>query len=79
MNEVCTMADLWHHGRNLQYPQADPQQPNWQEAFYGVNYDRLLAIKGKYDPHGNFYAHTAVGSDKWVQESDGRLCRAGSS
>ncbi|KAK9847752.1 hypothetical protein MYU51_018253 [Penicillium brevicompactum] len=59
--------------------EADPHQPNWQEAFYGVNYDRLLAIKNKYDPHSNFYAHTAVGSDKWVQEADGRLCRAGSS
>ncbi|OQE00370.1 hypothetical protein PENVUL_c053G00023 [Penicillium vulpinum] len=56
--------------------EADPQQPNWQEAFYGPNYNRLLAIKNKYDPKSNFYAHTAVGSEKWVQESDGRLCRA---
>ncbi|KAJ5215361.1 isoamyl alcohol oxidase [Penicillium cinerascens] len=59
--------------------EADPQQPNWQEAFYGPNYNRLLAIKKKYDPDDSFYAHTAVGSEKWVQESDGRLCRATSS
>ncbi|KAL2817466.1 isoamyl alcohol oxidase [Aspergillus cavernicola] len=60
--------------------EADPQQSNWQEAFYGPNYDRLLAIKNQYDPEDSSYAYvTAVGSDSWVQESDGRLCRATSS
>ncbi|RAL13378.1 FAD-dependent oxidoreductase [Aspergillus homomorphus CBS 101889] len=59
--------------------EADPQQPNWQEAFYGPNYNRLLAIKKQYDPQDTFYAPTAVGSDSWVQEADGRLCRAISS
>ena len=52
------------------------QQPNWQKAFYGVNYDRLLQVKNKYDPHGLFYALKAVGSDAWTQLEDGRLCRA---
>ncbi|RAH43074.1 FAD-dependent oxidoreductase [Aspergillus brunneoviolaceus CBS 621.78] len=59
--------------------EADPQQPNWKEAFYGPNYNRLLAIKKQYDPQDSFYAWTAVGSDNWVQEADGRLCRATSS
>ncbi|RAL00768.1 FAD-dependent oxidoreductase [Aspergillus ibericus CBS 121593] len=52
------------------------QQPEWKKAFYGSNYDRLLAVKNKYDPNGLFYALKAVGSDAWTQLEDGRLCRA---
>ncbi|KAK3984439.1 isoamyl alcohol oxidase [Cladorrhinum sp. PSN332] len=32
--------------------ETDINQPNWQEAFYGANYARLLRIKKKYDPSG---------------------------
>ncbi|KAK1774692.1 hypothetical protein QBC45DRAFT_424336 [Copromyces sp. CBS 386.78] len=56
--------------------EGDPHQPDWQTTFYGENYERLLAIKNKYDPEGLLYALTAVGSEQWVQKEDGRLCRA---
>lgn len=56
-------------------PQADFRQPNFKEAFYGRNYDDLLAIKAKYDPFDMFYARTAVGSDRWYTKVDGHLCR----
>lgn len=55
--------------------QADPNQPGWQTAFYGDNYDRLLAVKNKYDPDHVLYAHTAVGSDSYWTDNEGRLCR----
>ncbi|KAF2179737.1 FAD-binding domain-containing protein [Zopfia rhizophila CBS 207.26] len=63
--------------------EANVMQPNWQEAFYGVQYPRLLMLKKKYDPRGVFYATTAVGSEEWVvedgdqgvQTQNGRLCR----
>lgn len=55
--------------------QGDPYQPNWQETFYGANYERLLAIKAKYDPNGIFYATTAVGSEGWKADIGGRLCK----
>lgn len=57
--------------------EADFNQPNWQKAFYGKNYDKLSAIKDRYDPNGLFYGLTAVGSDKWDNRlnTDGRLCR----
>ncbi|KAF2135655.1 uncharacterized protein K452DRAFT_293052 [Aplosporella prunicola CBS 121167] len=56
--------------------EADPNQPDWKRAFYGANYDRLLRVKRAYDPHDVFYAHTAVGSDAYHLDADGRLCRS---
>lgn len=57
--------------------EADPYQPSWKTVFYGKNYEKLRAIKKKYDPKDAFYATTAVGSDEWVIQQGGRLCRAG--
>lgn len=54
--------------------EADFQQPDWQSAFYGSSWDRLSSVKAKYDPQGIFYALGAVGSERWSQQSDGRLC-----
>ncbi|KAM0308775.1 hypothetical protein ACHAO8_009643 [Botrytis cinerea] len=55
--------------------EADFQQPDWQNVFYGENFNRLSDIKAKYDPRQTFYALGAVGSEKWTERSDGRLCR----
>lgn len=53
-------------------------------AFYGDSkYPRLYALKKKIDPHGLFYAPTAVGSEdwyvtdqiEWLPTQNGRLCR----
>ncbi|KAM7187069.1 6-hydroxy-D-nicotine oxidase [Naviculisporaceae sp. PSN 640] len=65
--------------------EANPDQPNWQGAFYGggETYKRLLKIKDNYDPLGLFYAVTGVGSERWevrdgeqgAQTQNGRLCR----
>ncbi len=45
--------------------ETDYFQPHWQEAFWGENYDRLLAVKTKYDPDGLFFLHHGVGSEDW--------------
>lgn len=62
--------------------EADSSEPNWQQSFWGSNYDRLLSIKRKYDPFDVFYAHNAVGSEDWQVETEsglptqnGKLCR----
>jgi hypothetical protein len=57
--------------------EADFNQPNWKEAFFGVNYDALLRIKKKWDANSLFYALKGVGSDAWTVGQDGRMCRAG--
>lgn len=56
-------VDSWYHG-------------DWKQEFYGENYDRLLEIKDLYDPEHLFYAYTGIGSDYWVADGSGRLCRA---
>ncbi|KAJ5502599.1 hypothetical protein N7463_005473 [Penicillium fimorum] len=56
--------------------EADPNQRDWQQAFYGDNYDDLLGIKRKYDPDSRFYASKAVGSEAWTVTENGRLCRS---
>jgi FAD/FMN-containing dehydrogenase len=40
-------------------------EPRWQEAFWGSNYARLLAVKGRFDPDGLFVVHHGVGSEGW--------------
>ncbi|MEO8311038.1 MAG: FAD-binding protein [Caldimonas sp.] len=40
-------------------------EPEWQRAFWGVNYARLYAVKEKYDPDGLFFVHHGVGSERW--------------
>lgn len=40
-------------------------EPDWQRAFWGANYPRLLAVKRQYDPEGLFFVHHGVGSEDW--------------
>lgn len=62
--------------------EADINEPDWQQAFYGDNYQYLYELKQKYDPWGVLYASTAVGSEDWYitnqtayyPTQNGRLC-----
>jgi hypothetical protein len=74
----------YYTGGGVYLNEADIQEPDWQNDFYGANhYPKLLAIKQKWDPRGVFYATTAVGSEAWeirdgeqgLQTQNGRLCR----
>jgi hypothetical protein len=63
--------------------EGDPTETDWQWAFYGVHYRRLVGIKRRWDPWGLFWARTTVGSEGWEVLSldgypagqNGRLCR----
>jgi FAD/FMN-containing dehydrogenase len=43
-------------------------QPDWQRAFWGPHYERLLAVKDRYDPDGLFFVHHGVGSERWLDD-----------
>ena len=75
-NNLVPQIDAVSPGSGTYLNEANFQQANWKEDFYGVNYERLRSVKRKYDPEDLFYATTAVGSDAWYVAADGRLCRA---
>ncbi|KAK7908050.1 hypothetical protein PG985_015353 [Apiospora marii] len=56
--------------------EGDWRQPNFQDTYWGSNYQKLLAIKKKFDPADFFYATVGVGSEAWKVVEDGRLCPA---
>jgi FAD/FMN-containing dehydrogenase len=53
--------------------ETDYFEPDWQQSFWGENYQRLSEIKRRYDPEGLFYCHHCVGSEAW--SSDG-MCKS---
>ena len=55
--------------------ESDFFQPAWQQAFWGRNYERLLAVKRKYDPDGLFFVHHGVGSEDWSADGFTPLAR----
>ncbi|KAI1417801.1 FAD-binding domain-containing protein [Hypoxylon sp. FL1857] len=56
--------------------EATFDDPTWKEDYFGANYNKLLSIKRKYDPHFALWQHTSVGADAyWEPAADGRLCR----
>ena len=56
--------------------EGDAFDPNWKVNFFGVNYDRLLQVKQKWDPHNVFWVKAGVGSDALSENSKQLLCRA---
>lgn len=50
--------------------------PYWKEDYYAEYYDDLVDIKMKYDPDYILWTQPAAGSDAYVLEEDGHLCRA---
>jgi hypothetical protein len=58
--------------------QGDLYEPNWQEAYWGPNYPRLLQIRQKYDPDGVFFTQTTPGTENWEVIDEGtKLCKSG--
>lgn len=48
-------------------------EEDWQRVAWGPHYDRLLAIKNRYDPEGLFVGHHQVGSEVWSKDGFVRL------
>jgi len=40
-------------------------EKDWQQSYWGANYERLLAVKRRYDADGLFFVHHGVGSEDW--------------
>ena len=55
--------------------EADPNEPDLPQAYWGANYPKLLDLKRRYDPTGVFWCAPCVGAEDW-QLLDARLCRS---
>ena len=53
--------------------EADADEVDFQQSFWGANYGRLLDLKKKMDPRGLFITRRGVGSEEW---NDDGLCKA---
>jgi FAD/FMN-containing dehydrogenase len=53
--------------------ESDFFERDWQRSFWGGNYERLLAVKRRYDPDGLFFVHHGVGSEAWSPDGFTRL------
>ena len=74
-NVLQPMLDAATPGGAVYLKEANYLYKDLKEEFYGANYDKLLAIKKTYDAESLLYVRTAVGSDEWSEDANGRLCR----
>lgn len=74
-NELMPKIEAITPGSGSYLNEADFQQKNWQSTFFGANFDKLKAIKKKYDPKDVFYILKGVGSEAWNVDNSGRMCR----
>lgn len=66
----------WSPNSGAYLNEGNPYTSDFQKAFYGDNYEKLLAIKKKYDPTETLYILSGVGSENWDYDLDtGKLCR----
>ena len=64
-------------GSGVYMNEIDPwYRGDWKTNLYGVNYERLLGIKYKWDPEHLFWGNFSVGSDELFLDDGGRLCNA---
>ncbi|CAK7224531.1 hypothetical protein SBRCBS47491_005583 [Sporothrix bragantina] len=55
--------------------EGDVNEPNWQQAFWGSNYAKLVDIKTKYDPTGVFWVPATPGAEQWALVDEKKLCK----
>lgn len=53
--------------------EADANEPNWQQAFFGSHYERLRYIKSQVDPKHLFICRNCVASDEWDESLNCRI------
>jgi hypothetical protein len=54
--------------------EADANEPDYQHAFWGSHYARLLKIKRAIDPDDVLWCHPCVGDEGWKEEG-GKVCQ----
>lgn len=58
------------------FNEANPNEIDWQESFWGGNYEKLKEVKEKYDPKNVLWCRRCVGSEYLVEVEGGGLCKS---
>lgn len=53
--------------------EADGDNPEWREDWFGSKYDWLKSVKDKYDPEGVLWCWRCVGSEGWEEVNGGTV------
>jgi hypothetical protein len=72
-NKVAALRELSPR-TGAYFNEADVNEVNWQESFWGSNYGRLRRTKKRYDGEGVLWCRGCVGSEEW-EEGERDLCR----
>lgn len=48
--------------------ESDFFERDWPRSFWGPHYEKLAAVKQRYDPEGLFFVHHGVGSEAWSED-----------
>ena len=72
-NEVPILKSFEPGKMGAYLNEADANETDFQQSFWGSNYERLFAIKSARDPQGLFIVRKGVGSEYW---DDQGLCRS---
>jgi len=59
-DDLFTRVEPFMSGNYVNY--IDSDLPNWQQRYYGANYDRLLAVKESVDPQHAFSFPQSIGA-----------------
>jgi len=55
--------------------EGDANDPDYLRSFYGAQLSFLQQVKRRVDPDGVLYCPTCVGSEQWVTDGSGRICK----
>lgn len=87
---LSTNIDRKHQLTNVHVPAIEAATPDggvylneidsfyagdWKANMFGANYDKLLAIKHKYDPQHLLWGQFTIGSDESRMQDNGKLCK----
>ncbi|KAK2819431.1 hypothetical protein FQN49_007853 [Arthroderma sp. PD_2] len=73
--EIVPIVKKITPGGSCYLNEADFNEPDWQQTFYGEPYKKLAEIKKKYDPSSLLWGRTTVGSEAWAETDTKHLCK----
>jgi hypothetical protein len=72
-NKTATMRKM-APDTGAYFNEADANEEDWQESFWGDGYEILKGVKEKYDPENVLWCRRCVGSQILEEREKGKLC-----